>query len=134
MSFSGTIQSGKLLLDHKPDFQAHLQTLEGKRVKVSVEKYRRKRTLDQSAYYWLILGYIAKETGQDPQSLHEAFKYRFSSKVTIKGLVIPQSTTRKDTLEFTEYIENVRQFAREFLNINTPDPNGTGADYITTHS
>jgi hypothetical protein len=124
MTISAQIKDGRLLLDRKPDFQAHLHTSEGKRIEVSVEKYRRKRTLDQNAYYWLILGYIAKDTGQDPQSLHEAFKYRFSSKVTIKGLAIPQSTTRHDTLQFTEYIENVRQFAGELLNINAPDPNG----------
>lgn len=123
MTFPGTIKDHKLLLDSKSEFQSHLHTLEGKRVEVSVEKYRKKRTTDQNAYYWLVLGYIAKDTGQDPQDLHAAFKMKFSSRVTLKGLVIPQSTTRKDTLEFTEYIESVRQFAREFLNINTPDPN-----------
>lgn len=122
MTFPGKIEHGKLLLDYKPEFQAHLHSLEGKRVEVSVEKYRRKRTNDQNSYYWLVLGYIAKDTGQDPQDLHAAFKMKFSSRVTLKGLVIPQSTTHKDTVEFTDYIENVRQFAREFLNINTPDP------------
>ena len=123
MIFPGTIQSGKLLLDSKADFQSHLHSLEGRRVEVSVEKFRRKRTNDQNRYYWFILDLISKETGQDPLSLHEAFKFRFSGKITLKGLVIPQSTKTRDTVEFTAYIESIRMWAREFLNMNIPDPN-----------
>ncbi len=122
MTFSATIQSGKLLMDSKSDFQSYLHTLDGKRVEVSVEKFRRKRTNDQNAYYWFILDLISKETGQDPLSLHEAFKFRFSSKIRLSGLIIPQSTKTKDTGEFTTYIEQIREWAREFLNTTIPDP------------
>jgi hypothetical protein len=48
------------------------------------------------------------ETRQDPQYLHEAFKDCFSSNITLKGLVMPQSTTRQDTAA-------VRQWTGEFL-------------------
>lgn len=124
-TFHGTIQSGKLLLDSKADFTGHLHTLEGKRVEVTVTKYRKKRTLDQNRYYFLILGMIAKETGHDAMSLHDAFKSKFSTHITYKGLVIPQSTKTKDTIEFTEYIEQVRAWAAENLNMSIPDPQQT---------
>ncbi len=121
--FPGTIQDGKLLLDNKPEFVAHLHTLNGKRVEVSVEKYTRRRSQDQNEWYWgVILKMISQETGQDAQSLHEAFKYKFSEKITLNGLVIPQSTRTRDTMDFSAYCESIRQWAREFLNLDIPDP------------
>jgi hypothetical protein len=121
--FNGSVQDGKLLLDNKPEFIAYLHTLNGKRVNVSVEKQTRRRSNEQNAYYHgVILNMISKETGQDPQSLHEAFKYKFSEKITLKGLVIPQSTRTRDTISFSEYCESIRQWAREFLNLDIPDP------------
>ena len=121
-TFHGTVNQGKLLLDDKPNFTGHLHMLEGRRVEVTVAKFRKKRTVDQNAYYWLILDMISKETGQDPLSLHDAFKFRFSGKITVKGLVVPQSTKMKDTVEFTNYIEQIREWAREFLHMEIPDP------------
>ncbi len=121
--FTGTIQDGKLLLDNKPEFTAHLHTLNGKRVNVSVEKQTRRRSQDQNEWYWgVILKMISQHTGQDPQSLHEAFKYKFSEKITLNGLVIPQSTRTRDTIDFSAYCESIRQWAREFLNLDIPDP------------
>lgn len=123
-TFPGTVSpDGKLLLDNKPEFTAHLHTLNGKKVNVSVEKQTRRRTLDQNAYYHgVILKRISEETGQDPQSLHVAFKYKFSEKITLNGLVIPQSTRTRDTIDFSAYCESIRQWAREFLNLDIPDP------------
>jgi hypothetical protein len=122
MTFPGQITNGKLLLDQAPAFREYLQSLEGKRVDVTVARQLRKRTNDQNRYYWFILDLISKETGQDPLSLHDAFKFRFSGKITVKGLVIPQSTKTRDTVEFTNYIESIRVWAAEFLNMNIPDP------------
>lgn len=123
--FPGTVQNGKLLLDNKADFTNHLLSLEGKRVEVTVEKYRRKRTVDQNSYYWLILDMISKETGQDPLSLHQAFKFRFSGKITVKGLLVPQSSKALDTIDFSTYVDNIKSWAREFLNMELPSPGET---------
>jgi hypothetical protein len=43
---------------------------------------------------------------------------------TIGGIdfISTPSTTTLDTIQFTEYIEAVRKWAAEFLNINIPDP------------
>ena len=120
--FPGKIENGKLLLDSKSDFIGHLHSMEGKRVEVTVEKSRRKRTVDQNSYYWLILDMISKETGQERLSLHQAFKFRFSGKITVKGLVIPQSSKALDTVDFSTYVENIKSWAREFLNMEMPDP------------
>jgi hypothetical protein len=121
--FQGKIQDGKLLLDNKAEFTGHLHTLNGKRVNLSVEKQTRRRSQDQNEWYWgCILKLISEHTGQDAQSLHEAFKYKFSEKITINGLVIPQSTRTRDTIDFSTYCESIRQWAREFLGVEIPDP------------
>jgi hypothetical protein len=122
----GQVKEGKLLLDDKGSFTGHLHTLEGKRVEVTVRKFRKKRTVDQNRYYFLILGMIAKETGHDAMSLHEAFKAKFSTHITYKGLVISESTKNKDTVEFTNYIEQVRAWAAEHLNMVIPDAQKAG--------
>ena len=122
-TFAGTIQDGKLTLDKKAEFAGHLHTLNGKRVNVTVEKQMRRRTLDQNAWYWgVVLKLISEHTGQDAQSLHEAFKFMFSDKITIKGLVIAKSSRTRDTIDFSEYCENIRQWARAFLGVEIPDP------------
>jgi hypothetical protein len=45
-----------------------------------------------------------------------------SGKVTVKKLVVPQSSKTLDAIEFGEYVEQLRSWAREFLNIEIPDP------------
>lgn len=122
MNFPGIVQQGKVKLDQAPAFREYLHTLEGKRVEVSLEKQVRRRSLNQNAYYWVILEMISKETGQDAAELHTAFKMKFSKHITLRGLVIPQSSRTKDTSEFTEYIEQIRAWASEFLNMSIPDP------------
>jgi hypothetical protein len=123
MDFQGSVKDGKLLLDDKPLFQSHLHTLEGKRVEVSVEKYRKKRSIPQNKWYWgVVLKTIADETGDDPESLHVAFKMKFSSHRTLHDLVVPESTKDKDTIEFANYCERVRQWANEYLGLRIPSP------------
>ena len=126
MNFPGTIQSGKLLLDSRPEFIAHLHTLEGKRIEVSVGRVKNKRSIDQNAYYWSgVIGTIAKETGQDPQSVHETCKSMFRSRSVLfrgKWLRLVDSSKDADTIEFTEYIERIRAYFGQEFHITIPDP------------
>jgi len=123
-TFPGAIQDGKLLLDNKPEFIAHLHTLNGKRVNVTVEKQTRRRSNEQNRYLWgVCYKLIADHTGADPEEVHIALKYQFSPKRFIGNLVAPATTKRLDTIDFITYIEKVRQWAAEELNIIIPDPN-----------
>jgi hypothetical protein len=77
---------------------------------------------------------IAKHTGYDPEQIHELLKQMFSPKWHYAGgtldddgekrisIRIPTSTTRLDTLEFTEYTEKCRLWANEFLGLQIPLP------------
>lgn len=124
MTFPGTITNGKLLLDDKPTFQSHLHSLEGKRVEVSVERQRRKRTNDQNAWYWgVAVKMIADETGHESDEIHDALKHEFCPKVLIGNLVAVKSTTRLDTTEFGDnMMEKVVRWAAENLHVVIPMP------------
>jgi hypothetical protein len=122
--FPATIQNGQIQFEHKPSFDFHLHSLEGKRVTVTVEKEKRKRSNQQNKYYWgVVLQLIAEHTGEDPENIHEALKAHFAPKHVVGNIVIPSATRYLDTIDFSLFIEKVRRWAAEELNINIPDPN-----------
>lgn len=126
--FDGTIRDSKLFLDKGEKFKQYLAGLNDKRVQVTVEKIKHKRTNNQNQYYWgVVVKLIAQHTGHDPEQIHELLKMKFSPRwhflepmVGTPG--IPTSTTRLDTLEFVEYTEKCRMWANEFLGLNIPLP------------
>lgn len=121
--FDGTIQSGKLTLDKRDDFQVHLLSLEGKRVQLTVEKLKMTRSSQQNRYLWgVVYKLISDHTGHSAEELHSAFKYQWSPKVIVGNIIVPKSTRTHDTIEMTEYIEKIRRWAAEELSINIPDP------------
>lgn len=92
-----------------------------------------KRSNPQNRYYWgLVIPMIKtgiKDMGTDltSEETHEFLKAKFNSSELINEEtgqceMIPRSTTILTKLAFSEYVENIQQFASEFLNIVIPDP------------
>jgi hypothetical protein len=118
-----TIQNNKLNLDSALDFSTYLLSLEGKRVTVTVEKEKRKRSNQQNKYYWgVILQLIAEHTGEDPENLHEVLKAHFAPKHVVGNIVIPSATRYLDTIDFSLFVEKVVRWAGEELQIVIPAP------------
>jgi hypothetical protein len=87
---------------------------EGKRYDVSVTLHRNRRSIPQNSLYWLWLGCISCETGNEVEDLHGYFKDRFlSRKVEIFGDEYNTGTSTKklNTSEFTAFLDKVQQFA-----------------------
>lgn len=122
--FDGSVKDNKLFVDKSEQFKQHLVSLNGKRVQVTVEKIRRKRTPDQNAWYWgVAVKMIAQETGHEPDEIHDALKHEFCPKVLIGNLVAAQSTKRLDTIEFGDnMMEKVVRWAAETLHMVIPMP------------
>jgi hypothetical protein len=122
-TFSGHVADGKVKIRDRPLFLKYLASLEGKAVQITVGREVRRRTLPQNAYLWgVVYKLISETTGHTPDELHAAFKYMYSPKAVVGSLVVPKSTRTHDTLEMTEYIERIRQWAVETLGMNIPDP------------
>ena len=114
-----------------------IQSLEGKDIIITIEKKKKKRSNPQNAYYWSVVlpmmqtGFynnLGEHVGI--QEAHEFLKGRFLFREVVNqelGEVIKlsKSTTELSTIEWETYMDQIRAFATEFLNITIPLPNNT---------
>jgi hypothetical protein len=75
-----------------------------------------------------VIPYIAIETGYTKEEMHDVLRRMFLSyekknEITQSVDVFLLSTAKLDNVEFNEYIEKIRTFALEQLNIYVPLPN-----------
>jgi hypothetical protein len=89
---------------------------------------RDKRSGQQNKYYHgIVVKILSDETGFTPDEMHETLKYKFLrySKALPNGeeVQIIMSTTDLDTKEFEEYLEQIKRFAIQELDVYIPDPN-----------
>jgi hypothetical protein len=102
--------------------------------RIEVRKVRKARTLDQNGWlfgciYPLLLQGLHNEGWEftTTDEVHEFFKALFRkrkciNKHTGEVVEIESSTANMDTITFSEYCEQLRDYGREFLNIEIPDP------------
>lgn len=119
-------KDGRLELADRTAFSRAMRHFTRGPVSVRIEVARSKHTDRQRRYYRLILALIADETGDDPEYLHEHFKRAFLPSKTISvfgGDPIEIWTTTEENREaYAEYVEKIRRFALNELQIVTPDP------------
>lgn len=101
----------------------------------TVTPNRKTRSNQQNAYLWgvvypaVLLG--LKDAGWEithEEQVHEYCKQAFAAREVINkdtGEVIslPNSTARMQTAEFNVYVDKIKAFALEYLNITIPEPN-----------
>lgn len=122
-TFKATVKDSKVIFDNRAYFDLYVGTLDGQRITVTVKKLKKLRSIKANAYYWVYLGLIAEETGNDINLLHDLFKNKFLPKASVtikevKELVAP-STTTLSNVEMLEYIRNIESMT----GILAPDPN-----------
>ena len=82
------------------------------------------RSNPQNAYLWgVVYELISAYTGYTPSEVHEYCKLEFNSKTVHIGkdeVKIGLSTASLNTVEFSQYVERVRQFGAE-QGIHIPD-------------
>ena len=136
--FHGTVtHEGKLVLapEEAPERRAHLRLLKGFSVDLVITKHTDTRTARANAYYWGgVIDPIHEYTGQDKQVIHdamcEAFLSHLRTEVEFMNVLTGEVRTypvgpRSSGLrgnKFYDFVENVRQWAREFLGVETDDP------------
>ncbi len=112
-------------------FKQHLLSFKGQIVVITAEKMRKHRTDAQVRYYrGVVLKMIADRCGyhgaEDQESLHQEMRRRFLPK---RGsLSIPLSTSDLSTQEMTDYIEAIRRWAAEYLQLYIPDASEATTD------
>lgn len=131
----GKIESGKLSIVKQKDFLKAIAAFKDCRVWVTIEKIYKKRSVSQNAYLWGVVYKLVLEALNesgfdelDKESVHDLCKYKFLKREFVNektGEVITSIGETKilKTVEFMEYLENIRQWASEYLNIYIPEPN-----------
>lgn len=112
----------------RENIAAFLSQFDGRAVTVEIAKPASARSLRQNAYYWgVVLTYIAQETGHSTEELHIAMKDLFLPRKFLalgkSEVEIRKTTTDLTQTEFAKYLEQIRAWAAQELNLNIPSPN-----------
>jgi len=112
--------------NHRKESIEYIDSLFAQDKRVTIVITKEKRTLDQNRLYWLWLTCIAQNTGNDKDSLHEYFVWKYIQpefqQVFEKLIYKRLSTTSLDTKQFTEYLNKIQVFANTELAIELPNP------------
>lgn len=115
MRFAAKIENKSLKYFEIDRMKKYLSTLkDGQMLSIEIDKQKKNRSTSQNSMYWAILSEISNETGHSSDELHDFFKNKFLPRRYIKigksKLRAIPTTTNLTTLEFTEYIENIKAF------------------------
>ena len=96
---------------------------QGKPLAVEIKPEKTKRSLEQNAFYWKLLGQVAEQAWYGGRQFraedwHEQFRDLLLPRVDLPmGKSIPVSTTTLSVGEFTEYVNRVEAFAAQELGV-----------------
>lgn len=84
------------------------------------------RSTKQNAYYWALLDYLVREVDEsyDREYFHTAFKMAYFGHQEYKGLTASiGTTTGLTTAEMEDYLQMIRDWAWNKLEVVLPKPN-----------
>ncbi len=120
--------TGKVQFDAAGIVKAYLSKLAGKRIRVTIEEDRPKRSRNANAYWWgVVIPCLAKELGYLPyehDAVHDAVVRHLVGLQPGSNpkLQIRQSTHDMDREDFGVLIESAAVWAATELGIVIPDP------------
>ena len=123
--FGAIMREGLPRLLAKQSYIEHCRKYkDGTNVWVTCQKAKSTRTIQQNRYlFGVVYKMIADFTGYDTDDIHEYCKDRFGGKKVIVDKPVSISTTKYTTEEMAEYLDKIKQWSAEFLNLYIPDPN-----------
>jgi len=136
VAVAGHIEQGKLQISpsSRHILQESLLVWTDGPVNITVERRHATRSVQANAYYWgVVIKALSEYTGSTPDEIHQVLKMMFLPKdlaiaspngEVIGEFVIGGSTTRLNTVDFYEYVETIRVWAFEKLDVDIapPDP------------
>jgi len=121
----------KLLIQERVRYRAKLLSFkEGQLFQVVIKPFRENvsdlETKVRGYYFGHVLPHIVSYTGHSEDKIHEAMKQKYVSYTDEHGLQLTRSIfSNKSTLDLDEkweFVEKVRAFAHDYLDIVTHDP------------
>ena len=126
------VRKGRLTFQGLQRFEQFVRTLRDGPILISLRRPSATRSLEANRFYFgVCLKLLSEHTGYTVDELHEWAKARFIPQHVslcdrngeIKDdLVIGGTTTKLNRAQFYEYVEAIRKFAAEELDVAIPDP------------
>lgn len=111
----GITKDGRLIVADRANFEAHLRSLNGCEIEISVRKRRHQRSLSANNYYWgIVIKMISDYSGHTPEETHSALKQKFLIDRSDPAWPRVKSTTELSVSEFSAYCERCIALAGEF--------------------
>lgn len=124
--------------------QEALQSWPDCRATLTIERETRGRSAAQNAYYWgRVIKILSDYTGSTPDEMHHVLKMMFLPKdVVLKtriGKVVAEfvvggSTTELTSVQFSDYVERIRQWAFEALDVDIPPGDPAWRSHEAVHA
>ena len=136
--YIGTVRDGEIKLPKKMRAEI-VEAFNNKHIKVTVERNKSIRSSQQNRYYWgVVLPYVLdgfievgnrmQRNGESIKLIHELMKSKFLDNGAViadaQGQVYnaPPTTTTLNKSDMGDYVEAIKEWAGEFLNIKIPEP------------
>lgn len=135
VQFKAKASNGVFSIGNREFFDRYLKTLADGNYSITIEKAKKKRSLNQNRYYFgvvlPILLFNFREMGfnelQNVEQVHDIVKVKFLTETMANEngefLQRIKSTTELSTSQFMDFIAEIQQWASEQFNITIPDPN-----------
>ena len=123
----GIVKEGKFIPDDLASFKMAFASFEDKPCELVIKKPTRSKNRQYRYLYGVVYQLIADYTGYSTYYVDIKMKSLFYFDV-VRGVKIPRNKSAAGftTKEFTEYIDNIRKWAMEFMEIRIPEPNEVG--------
>lgn len=125
-----SIENG--VLQNPKELVKAFKSLKNGRYLAEINSYNKRSNQQNRYYFGLVVPMIQKsinDLGHDftKEEIHEWLKDKFNLKEVVNFNTgeydyIPQSTTRLNKSDFSEYVDKIQRFAAEFLTLEIPDP------------
>lgn len=127
------VEKSNGLFNLKPLYEWFQQACDGL-YRLEVRRIRKPRSNDQNGWLWgciypMLLDGLVEQGWEfaSVEQVHEFFKNLLARESVVNrdtGEVVefPSSTARMDTAAFSAYCEKLRDYGREYLSIEIPDP------------
>ena len=112
-----------------------IKQFEGKTILFKLSILSKKRSLEQNSYYWGVIIPITKNSINESwgevwntEKTHEFLKSKFLfyekiNQETGEIIRVPKSTTENTTTEQENYCSEIKEFLKEWFNVDCPLPN-----------
>jgi hypothetical protein len=134
IQFFGKVLDGAVRFNNRKEFNELIKCYDGKDIVITIKLKKAQRSLSQNAYYWSciipIIRLALKDVGYifTKDETHEILRCKFLKETIADektGEILFEtlgSTTKLNKVTFGDYIFEIKQWAKEYLNCDIPEP------------